>query len=66
MFLRANTRKKDGKEHRYWSLVETARPVQPIAMIWLSVSHARANTPSDTCFQGCGLAARTRQSNDFG
>ncbi len=22
MFLRATTRKKDGKEHRYWSIVE--------------------------------------------
>lgn len=25
MFLRATIRKKDGKEHRYWSLVETKR-----------------------------------------
>jgi transposase len=25
MFLRAHSRSKDGKEHRYWSLVETAR-----------------------------------------
>jgi transposase len=25
MFLRATTRKKDGKEHRYWSIVENAR-----------------------------------------
>src|SRR6188768_365159 len=25
MFLRSNKRKKDGKEHRYWSLVETMR-----------------------------------------
>lgn len=25
MFLRAHNRSKDGKEHRYWSLVETAR-----------------------------------------
>jgi transposase len=25
MFLRATTRKKDGKEHRYWSLVENRR-----------------------------------------
>ena len=25
MFLRATTRKKDGKEHRYWSLVENKR-----------------------------------------
>jgi len=25
MFLRAHTRKKDGKRHRYWSLVETVR-----------------------------------------
>ena len=25
MFLRASTRKKDGKEHRYWSLVENRR-----------------------------------------
>lgn len=25
MFLRANTRKKDGKEHRYWSVVENRR-----------------------------------------
>ena len=27
MFLRATTRKKDGKEHRYWSLVENRRLV---------------------------------------
>ena len=25
MFLRSNNRKKDGKEHTYWSLVETVR-----------------------------------------
>ncbi len=25
MFLRATTRKKDGKEHRYWSIVENKR-----------------------------------------
>src|SRR6202040_200892 len=25
MFLRAKTRKKDGKEHRYWSVVENKR-----------------------------------------
>ena len=25
MFLRFNTRKKDGKEHRYWSIVENRR-----------------------------------------
>ena len=25
MFLRCTTRKKDGKEHRYWSLVENRR-----------------------------------------
>jgi len=25
MFLRASTRKKDGKEHRYWSIVENRR-----------------------------------------
>ena len=25
MFLRAKTRKKDGKEHRYWSVVENRR-----------------------------------------
>jgi len=25
MFLRYSTRKKDGKEHRYWSLVENRR-----------------------------------------
>ena len=25
MFLRYNTRKKDGKEHRYWSVVENRR-----------------------------------------
>jgi len=25
MFLRSNTRSKDGKAHRYWSLVETVR-----------------------------------------
>jgi hypothetical protein len=25
MFLRAHRRSKDGKEHRYWSLVETVR-----------------------------------------
>ena len=25
MFLRAKTRKKDGKEHRYWSVVESRR-----------------------------------------
>jgi hypothetical protein len=25
MFLRATTRKKDGKEHRYWSVVENKR-----------------------------------------
>jgi len=25
MFLRAHRREKDGKDHRYWSLVETAR-----------------------------------------
>lgn len=26
MFLRAKTRLKDGKEHRYWSIVENRRP----------------------------------------
>ena len=25
MFLRATTRKKDGKDHRYWSIVENKR-----------------------------------------
>jgi len=25
MFLRATIRRKDGKEHRYWSLVESRR-----------------------------------------
>ena len=25
MFLRANKRRKDGKEHRYWSIVESYR-----------------------------------------
>jgi hypothetical protein len=25
MFLRASTRKKDGKSHRYWRLVENVR-----------------------------------------
>ena len=25
MFLRATIRKKDGKEHRYWSIVENIR-----------------------------------------
>jgi len=25
MFLRAKTRFKDGKEHRYWSIVESRR-----------------------------------------
>jgi hypothetical protein len=25
MFLRATTRKKDGKEHRYWSVMENRR-----------------------------------------
>jgi len=25
MFLRATTRRKDGKEHRYWSIVENKR-----------------------------------------
>ena len=25
MFLRSKTRKKDGKEHRYWSVVENRR-----------------------------------------
>ena len=25
MFLRSTTRKKDGKEHRYWSVVENRR-----------------------------------------
>ena len=25
MFLRAKTRRKDGKEHRYWSIVENRR-----------------------------------------
>lgn len=25
MFLRASTRKKDGKQHRYWSIVENRR-----------------------------------------
>jgi hypothetical protein len=25
MFLRAKTRLKDGKEHRYWSIVENRR-----------------------------------------
>jgi hypothetical protein len=25
MFLRATKRKKDGKEHRYWSVVENLR-----------------------------------------
>ncbi|MGH8525674.1 MAG: hypothetical protein ACREXY_16160 [Gammaproteobacteria bacterium] len=25
MFLRATIRKKDGKEHRYWSIVENKR-----------------------------------------
>ena len=25
MFLRSTTRKKDGKEHRYWSVVESRR-----------------------------------------
>ena len=25
MFLRCKTRKKDGKEHRYWSVVENRR-----------------------------------------
>jgi hypothetical protein len=25
MFLRAKTRKKDGKHHRYWSVVENRR-----------------------------------------
>jgi hypothetical protein len=38
----------------------------PFPMIWFSVSQARANASSDTCFQECGLAARARQSNDFG
>ena len=28
MFLRATTRKKDGKEHRYWSVVENRRVAQ--------------------------------------
>ena len=28
MFLRPNRRKKDGKEHTYWSLVETVRTHQ--------------------------------------
>ena len=25
MFLRSKTRKKDGKQHRYWSVVENRR-----------------------------------------
>jgi hypothetical protein len=25
MFLRSTIRKKDGKEHRYWSIVENSR-----------------------------------------
>jgi len=29
MFLRANKRFKDGKEHRYWSVVENRRVAQP-------------------------------------
>ena len=28
MFLRATKRKKDGKEHCYWSLVENGKPCQ--------------------------------------
>ncbi len=28
MFLRARTRRKDGKEHRYWSIVENRRTGQ--------------------------------------
>ena len=28
MFLRAKTRRKDGKEHRYWSIVENRRTGQ--------------------------------------
>ena len=33
MFLRSNKRFKDGKEHRYWSIVESVRTrIRPILM----------------------------------
>jgi hypothetical protein len=41
MFLRATTRKKDGKEHRYWSVVATAASAADgscSAMCYISVS----------------------------
>jgi hypothetical protein len=46
MFLRCKSRKKDGKTHRYWSVVESCRTkqgkiVQRHVLIW-----ARSTMPS--------------------
>ena len=46
MFLRSKTRKKDGKEHRYWSVVENrrvadGRVVQRLSCIWGEINDAQ-------------------------
>jgi len=44
MFLRATTRKKDGKEHRYWSIVENRR-LSDGRVIQRHVLYLRRSTP---------------------
>jgi len=50
MFLRATIRKKDGKEHRYWSVVENrrvagGRVVQPWSEEKTSLRGSKSVTP---------------------
>jgi len=66
MFLRASTRKKDGKEHRYWSVVENKRVsggrVLQRHVLYLgeiNSSQERAWRKSVEVFEGGAGAART-------
>ena len=56
MFLRATTRKKDGKEHRYFSVVENKRVSR-----WTRGATARVVSGGDQLLAGaCAGAARSR------
>jgi len=43
----------------------SSRDPQPMLMMSLRPSQASFKTLADTCFQGCGLAPRARQSNEL-
>jgi hypothetical protein len=62
MFLRFNRRFKDGKEHRYWNIVENARCVMKLGLATSKpFTKTLATARSSFCFRPIGRFPNTRR-----